>query len=249
MSLSDRLNTRRGKHQTLGAAALAAALLLAGYSLHGTTASSAEAARAVPPPTSDEPASQAPSAVAVFAGGCFWGVQGVFQHVSGVTNAVSGYAGGDIKTARYEVVGSGMTGHAESVQITYDPRKISYGRLLQIYFSVAHDPTQLNRQGPDVGTQYRSAIFPATAEQARVAQAYIAQINQAKVFPTAIVTRIEPDKMFYPAEAYHQNYLTLHPNNPYIAFNDMPKLDELKRFFPDLYRAEPALVATASMTN
>src|SRR5262249_22697001 len=138
---------------------------------------------------------------------------------------------------------------AESVQITYDPRRISYGRLLQIYFSVGHDPTQLNRQGPDVGTQYRSVIFPTTVEQARVASAYIEQINQAKVFPRAVVTQTERNKAFYPAEAYHQNYLTLHPDNPYIVFNDLPKLDELKRFFPDLYRADPALVATASMTN
>jgi peptide-methionine (S)-S-oxide reductase len=217
--------------------------------LRATTASSAESARVVPPPATYERASQAPSEVAVFAGGCFWGVQGVFQHVAGVTNAVSGYTGGESRTAHYEVVGSGMTGHAESVQITYDPQKITYGRLLQVYFSVAHDPTQLDRQGPDTGTQYRSAIFPVNAEQARVAKAYVDQINQAKVFPAAVVTRIEPDKMFYPAEAYHQNYLTLHPHAPYIAINDMPKIDDLKRLFPDLYRADPALVATTSMTN
>jgi len=243
MSLRDHTNW------VFGATALAAVLLLGAYDLRETSAASAEAARAVPPPVSDEAASQQPSEVAVFAGGCFWGVQGVFQHVSGVANAVSGYAGGDAKTARYEVVGSGMTGHAESVQVTYDPSRISYGRLLQIYFSVAHDPTQLDRQGPDRGTQYRSTIFPATAEQARVAKAYIQQINQAKVFPASVVTTIEPDKMFYPAEGYHQNYLTLHPNNPYIVYNDLPKLDELKRFFPDLYRADPALVPTARMTN
>jgi peptide-methionine (S)-S-oxide reductase len=249
MSLRHHVNTRPGKRLAVGAAALTVALLLGGYALRGSTASSVEAAHAVPPPANDEPTSQTSSAVAVFAGGCFWGVQGVFQHVSGVTGAVSGYAGGDAKTARYEVVGSGLTGHAESVQVTYDPRQISYGRLLQIYFSVAHDPTQLDRQGPDVGTQYRSAIFPVTAEQAHVAKAYIDQIDQAKVFPVAIVTKIEPDKTFYPAEAYHQNYLTLHPNNPYIVYNDLPKLGELKRFFPDLYRAEPALVRTASLTN
>jgi peptide-methionine (S)-S-oxide reductase len=243
------MNRRPGRRQACGAAALAATLLLAGYALRGPTASSAETARAVPPPANDEPASQASSAVAVFAGGCFWGVQGVFQHVSGVTNAVSGYVGGDTKTARYEVVSSGLTGHAESVQVTYDPRRISYGRLLQVYFSVAQDPTQLDHQGPDVGTQYRSVIFPATAEQARIAKAYIDQIDQAKVFPVAIVTKIEPDKTFHPAEAYHQNYLTLHPNNPYIVYNDLPKLDELKRLFPDLYRAEPALVKTESLTN
>jgi len=240
----------RHKRRTVGAAALIiGSLLLAGYGLRGATASSTENARAVPPPAIDEPASQAPSEVAVFAGGCFWGVQGVFQHVSGVTNAVSGYAGGASSTAHYEIVSSGSTGHAESVQVTFDPRKITYGRLLQVYFSVAHDPTQLDRQGPDFGTQYRSAIFPANAEQARIAKAYIDQINQAKVFTAALVTRIEPDKTFYPAEAYHQNYLTLHPHNPYIAVNDLPKIDDLKQVFPDLYRTDPMLVATASMTN
>jgi peptide-methionine (S)-S-oxide reductase len=240
--------SRHGK-RAVCTGALIIGLLLAGYGLRGTIASSAESARAVPAPAIDEPASQASSEVAVFAGGCFWGVQGVFQHVLGVTNAVSGYAGGESRTAHYETVGSGSTGHAESVQITYDPRKISYGRLLQVYFSVAHDPTQLDRQGPDFGTQYRSAIFPVNGEQARVAKAYIDQINQAKVLPAALVTRIEPDKTFYPAEGYHQNYLTLHPSNPYIAINDLPKIDALKRYFPDLYRADPALVTTASATN
>jgi peptide-methionine (S)-S-oxide reductase len=248
MSLPSLTPPRRWKRHA-AAALFAALLLLAGYGLHGKAASSAESARAVPSPAIDEPASQASSEVAVFAGGCFWGVQGVFQHVAGVTNAVSGYAGGGAKSAHYEIVSSGMTGHAESVQLTYDPRKISYGRLLQIYFSVAHDPTQLNRQGPDFGTQYRSAIFPRNAEQTRVAQAYIDQLSRAKEFPAAIVTRIEPDQAFYPAEGYHQNYLTLHPNNPYIVFNDLPKLEALKRLFPDLYRADPALVTTASMTN
>jgi peptide-methionine (S)-S-oxide reductase len=235
---------------TIGAAALIiGSLLLAGYCLQGTIASATQIARAVPHPTTDEPASQAASEVAVFAGGCFWGVQAVFQHVRGVTNAVSGYAGGESSTARYEVVGSGMTGHAESVQITYDPRKITYGRLLQIYFSVAHDPTQVDRQWPDLGTQYRSAIFPANAEQARVAKAYIDQIEQVKVFPAAVATRIEPDKTFYPAEDYHQNYLTLHPHDPYIVMYDLPKIDNLKRLFPGLYRADPALVVSTSMTN
>jgi peptide-methionine (S)-S-oxide reductase len=241
--------SRRRSNVLTAAALVAAALLLAGYGLHGSVASSAERARTVPPPALDEPASQAPSEVAVLAGGCFWGVQGVFQHVDGVTNAVSGYTGGDAKTAHYEIVSSGTTGHAESVQVTYDPRKITYGRLLQVYFSVAHDPTELNRQGPDDGTQYRSAVFPVNAEQARVAKAYVEQINQAKVFPEPIVTRIEPGKTFYPAEAYHQNFLTLHPNYPYIAINDIPKLNDLKRLFPDVYRASPVLVATASLTN
>jgi peptide-methionine (S)-S-oxide reductase len=199
----------------------------------------------VPAPTIDEqlvPADPA-SEVAVLAGGCFWGVQGVFQHVDGVINAVSGYAGGEQRTAHYETVGSGGTGHAESVQVTFDPHKISYGRLLQIYFSVVHDPTQLNRQGPDVGTQYRSVIFPSNPEQARVAKAYIAQLSQTRIFNAAIVTKIEPDRPFYPAEDYHQDFLTKHPGHPYIVYNDLPKIDDLKRLFPGVYRAEPVLVA------
>jgi peptide-methionine (S)-S-oxide reductase len=167
----------------------------------------------------------------------------VFQRVAGVTGAVSGYAGGAQNTAQYQTVGSGRTGHAEAVKITYDPRKVSYGQLLQIYFSVAHNPTELNRQGPDAGTQYRSAIFPATAEQARLAASYIAQLNGAKAFDAAIVTRIEPDKIFYPAEAYHQDYLTLHPTSPYIAYYDLPKIEDLKRLFPLVYREKPVLVS------
>jgi peptide-methionine (S)-S-oxide reductase len=172
-------------------------------------------------------------------------VQGVFQHVIGVTQAVSGYAGGNQATAEYETVTTGRTGHAESVQITFDPQQISYGQLLQIYFSVAHDPTELDRQGPDVGTQYRSAIFPTTAEQARVAQAYIDQLQQAAVFSSPIVTRVEPDLTFYPAEAYHQDFLTRNPHNPYIMINDVPKIENLKRSQPDFYRADPVLVAPA----
>jgi len=209
--------------------------------------SPAEVAHTIPAPVVDEEsgAQATTSELAVLAGGCFWGVQGVFQHVSGVTNAVSGYAGGDKKTAKYEMVGSGRTGHAESVRITFDPRKISYGRILQIYFSVAHDSIQLNRQGPDVGTQYRSAIFPLSADQARVAKAYIAQLNQARVYDAAIVTKIEPNREFYAAEDYHQDFMTLHPSHPYIVYNDLPKIEELKRLFPDTYMAEPALVATA----
>jgi peptide-methionine (S)-S-oxide reductase len=207
--------------------------------------SMAESGRAIPAPAVDEPAG-AGAEVAVVAGGCFWGVQGVFQHVDGVTNAVSGYAGGAKDTAEYETVSTGKTGHAESVRITFDPRKISYGRILQIYFSVAHDPTELNRQGPDSGTQYRSAIFPTNPEQARIAAAYIAQLDQAHVFAVPIVTKIEDGKQFYPAEAYHQDYLTRHPTQPYIAINDLPKIDELKRLLPSLYRADPVLVAAAS---
>jgi peptide-methionine (S)-S-oxide reductase len=213
----------------------------------------AEEARVIPAPAAaGQPGANATSnatETAVLAGGCFWGVQGVFQHVKGVTNAVSGYAGGDKKTAQYEVVGTGRTGHAESVRITFDPRQISYGRILQIYFSVAHNPTELNRQGPDVGTQYRSAIFPASAEQAQIAKAYIGQLNQAHAFDAAIVTKIEPGKEFYPAEDYHQDFLTLHPNYPYIVYNDLPKLDDLKRIFADLYRADPVLVSAARATN
>ena len=207
----------------------------------------AEGAHALPPPALDAPPGQATSAVVVLAGGCFWGVQGVFQHVKGVTSAVSGYAGGDKKTAEYETVGTGRTGHAESVQVAYDPRQISYGRILQIFFSVVHDPTELNRQGPDTGTQYRSAIFPANAEQAEVAKAYIAQLDQTHTFKKAIVTRIEPDRPFYPAEGYHQDFLTRNPANLYIAINDLPKIADLKRLLPDLYRADPVLVHAAAV--
>ena len=205
----------------------------------------AEITRMVPAPLLDETAPLASTELAVLAGGCFWGVQGVFQHVGGVVTAVSGYAGGVRDTAHYQMVSNGTTGHAESVQITFDPHRITYGRLLQIYFSVAHDPTELNRQGPDTGTQYRSAIFPQTAEQARIAEAYIEQLNQAKIFSSSIVTTVEPGKEFYPAEAYHQDYLTLYPTQPYIAMNDLPKIAALERLFPDLYRSAPVLVAAA----
>jgi peptide-methionine (S)-S-oxide reductase len=222
---------------------LMAALLSAGAWL-AVSRSSAEEGRAIPAPALDEAPAQGTSPeVAVLAGGCFWGVQGVYQHVKGVSNAVSGYAGGESGTAQYEVVGSGTTGHAESVSITFDPSVISYGRILQIYFSVAHDPTQLNRQGPDTGTQYRSTIFPTNPEQAKVAKAYIDQLNQARVFDAAIVTTIEPDRQFYPAEDYHQDFLTLNPLYPYIVINDLPKIENLKTFFPELYRDDPVLVA------
>jgi peptide-methionine (S)-S-oxide reductase len=225
-------------------------LLVAGAGLLASRWSVAEDARTIPAPVSDEPAGQAgTSEVAIVAGGCFWGVQGVFQHVKGVSNAVSGYAGGDRETAHYEVVSGGETGHAESVQITFDPRQISYGRILQIYFSVAHDPTQLDRQGPDVGTQYRSAIFPTSAEQAEIAKAYIAQLDRARVFDGAIVTKIEPDRSFYPAEDYHQDFLVQNPTYPYIVINDLPKIGDLKRLFPDAYRDDPVLVAAARSTN
>ncbi|RQH07256.1 peptide-methionine (S)-S-oxide reductase MsrA [Bradyrhizobium sp. RP6] len=186
---------------------------------------------------------------AVVAGGCFWGVQGVFQHTAGVVNAVSGYAGGTKATADYQTVSSGRTGHAESVEIKYDPKKISYGKILQIYFSVVHDPTQLNRQGPDVGPQYRSAIFTASDEQKKVAEAYIAQLNAARVFNKPIVTKVGALEAFYPAEAYHQDYLTLHPNQPYIAYNDIPKVENLKKLFADNYIEKPTLVNASKATN
>ena len=226
-----------------------ALLLGAGLVLRGVP-SAAESARSIPPPALDEQAKpRATSEVAVLAGGCFWGVQGVFQHVDGVTSAVSGYAGGAAKTAHYEMVGTNTTGHAESVQVTFDPGRISYGRILQIYFSVAHDPTELNRQGPDVGTQYRSAIFPTNPEQSHIAEAYIAQLNQSHVFDSPVVTKIEPGGEFFPAEDYHQDFLTRNPRHPYIVINDLPKIENLKRLFPDLYRATPVLVVAATPRN
>ena len=196
----------------------------------------ADSAVTLPAPAVDIPATAAKGPqTAVFAGGCFWGVDAVFKHVKGVSSVVSGYAGGGAKTADYEMVSTGMTGHAESVEVTYDPAKVSYGQLLTVFFSVAHDPTQLNRQGPDTGTQYRSAIFTTNDEQKRVAQAYVAQLDKAKVFPGPIVTEIVPLPAFYPAEAYHQNYLALHPTQPYIVYNDLPKVANLKTQFPALY--------------
>jgi peptide-methionine (S)-S-oxide reductase len=196
----------------------------------------------IAPPAMDLPADSNNLQTAVFAGGCFWGVQGVFQHVQGVKNAVSGYDGGAASTAQYDSVSGGDTGHAESVAVTYDPSKVSYGKLLQIYFSVAHNPTELNRQGPDSGTQYRSAIFAQNAEQQKVAQAYIAQLDAAKAFDKPIVTQVETGKAFYPAESYHQDFLTENPSYPYIVINDLPKVAQLKKLFPDQYRAEPVLV-------
>jgi peptide-methionine (S)-S-oxide reductase len=209
--------------------------------------SSAEPSVAVPAPAVDESPATSTSETAVFAGGCFWGVQGVFQHVEGVRNAVSGYAGGAKDTAEYEVVSSGRTGHAESVKVTYDPSKITYGRLLQIYFSVAHDPTELNRQGPDSGTQYRSTIFPSNDDQAKVAKAYIDQLDTANTFGKKLATTIESGRTFYPAEGYHQDYLTLNPYQPYIVYNDLPKIAALKQMFPNAYRAKPVLTSEAGL--
>jgi peptide-methionine (S)-S-oxide reductase len=203
----------------------------------------AAASSTVPAPLIDEPAgSPGASETALLAGGCFWGVQGVFQHVKGVSQALSGYAGGDASTAHYETVGTGDTGHAESVRITYDPSQVTFGQLLHIFFAVVHDPTELNRQGPDDGTQYRSAIFPQNDIQQKVADAYIAQLTQAKVFDAPIVTRTDRDSGFFPAEDYHQDYLNTNPTALYIAINDMPKLEALKQTFPDLYREQPVLV-------
>jgi peptide-methionine (S)-S-oxide reductase len=197
----------------------------------------AESAVALPAPAADIPAT-APKTLqtAVFAGGCFWGIEAVFRHVNGVSSAVSGYAGGDAKSAEYRTVSSGTTRHAESVKVTYDPAQVSYGQLLQVFFSVAHDPTQLNRQGPDTGMQYRSAIFATNEDQKRVAQAYIEQLNRAKTFARPIATQVVTLPAFYDAEPYHQNYAALHLNEPYIAINDLPKVAHLRTQFPNLYR-------------
>ena len=236
------------KFSAIFAALTSFALVMAGL-VFAATAASAQEGLSIPPPVIDATKSAASKETAIFAGGCFWGVQGVFQRVKGVTNAVSGYAGGDKDTAVYEVAGGGRTGHAESVRITFDPTKVSYGHLLQIYFSVAHDPTQLNRQGPDKGTQYRSTIFATSDEQARIAKAYIGQLDKARVYKRAIVTTIERGKTFYPAEAYHQDFLTNNPDYPYIAYVDMPKIENLKRLFPRDYRAEPVLVEKVGLEN
>jgi peptide-methionine (S)-S-oxide reductase len=221
-----------------GAAAIGALVIAAFVAMPSRAA---EDAVKIPPPAADAQGSDGIQ-TAVLSGGCFWGVQGVFQHTAGVTSAVSGYAGGSQMTATYEQVSSGTTGHAESVQVKYDPKKISYGKILQIFFSVVHDPTQLNRQGPDSGTQYRSAIFTTSDEQKKVAEAYIAQLNAAKVYPKQIVTKVGPLQGFFAAEAYHQDYLTLHPNQPYIAYNDLPKVANLKKLFADNYVEKPTLV-------
>jgi peptide-methionine (S)-S-oxide reductase len=231
----------------VGAAAIA---LFAAGRLVLAPAALAEPATVLPAPAEDQPAAQNGGLqTAVLAGGCFWGVQAVFQHTNGVTKAVSGYAGGSKETADYEIVSSGRTGHAESVEVTFDPSVISYGSILQIYFSVAHDPTELNRQGPDEGPQYRSEIFTSDETQRNVAAAYIAQLDHAGAFKQPIATKVGTLTAFYPAEAYHQDYATLHPNNLYIVYNDLPKVENLKRLFPDRYRPTPVLVAAARNTN
>jgi peptide-methionine (S)-S-oxide reductase len=226
---------------------LTALFMVSSIGLAMNAARAAEPAVSVPAPVIEAAAtSSAGLQTIVLAGGCFWGVQGVFEHTKGVTQAVSGYSGGKKETAHYETVSTERTGHAESVQVTYEPKEISYGKILQIYFSVAHNPTELNYQGPDRGPSYRSAIFYANDEQKRVAQAYIAQLDKAHVFPGPIVTTLEPFGGFYPAEDYHQDFLVLHPSYPYIVFNDLPKVDNLKRLFPDFYRDMPVTVMASS---
>lgn len=243
--------SRAALASTLGALGLAAAVLLGVHPgssafnparLVGLGASEdSTASFVVPAPAVDEPPATAQE-TAVLAGGCFWGVQGVFQHVAGVTQATSGYSGGELSTANYEAVSTGSTGHAEAVRITYDPARVTFGQLLRIYFSVVADPTQLDRQGPDEGAQYRSAIFAQNPTQQRVAAAYLAQISQAAVFGGPIVTTVEPDTGFFAAEQYHQDYLNSNPSAPYIAMNDMPKVDDLRSLFPTEYRDQPVLV-------
>jgi peptide-methionine (S)-S-oxide reductase len=222
--------------------------LLAIFAIEVAPSFAAEDAVIIPPPAVDVQNASGIQTV-VLAGGCFWGVQGVFQHTAGVVNAVSGYSGGSKMNADYNMVSTGTTGHAESVEVKFDPKKISYGKILQIFFSVVHDPTQLNRQGPDTGTQYRSAIFITSDEQKKVADAYVAQLNAAGVYKKPIVTKVGPLEGFFAAEAYHQDYLTLHPNQPYIAYNDLPKVENLKKIFAANYIEKPTLVSSIKVTN
>ncbi|UXN61082.1 peptide-methionine (S)-S-oxide reductase MsrA [Phyllobacterium zundukense] len=222
---------------------LAATILLSpGYAV------ASETVTMVPPPSLDQKSS-ANSETVVLAGGCFWGVQGVYQHMKGVTSAVSGYSGGKKETASYEIVSGGDTGHAESVEVTFNPKAVSLGKILQVYFSVVHNPTELNRQGPDSGTQYRSAIFTTSADQEKVAKAYIAQLDKAKVYSDPIVTKVSSLEKFYPAEAYHQDYATINPTQPYIAYYDLPKIENLSKLFPQDYRDKPVLVSEAKASN
>jgi peptide-methionine (S)-S-oxide reductase len=222
-------------------------LVISLFGLAASAARAEEPAVVIPPPALDAPSAAAGGTqTVVLAGGCFWGVQAVYQHAKGVTQAVSGYAGGKKETAHYEMVGTGRTGHAESVSVTFDPQQITYGKILQIYFSVAHNPTELNYQGPDHGTQYRSTIFFANEDQKKIAEAYIAQLGKAKLFGRPIVTTLEPLSGFYPAEDYHQDFAVLHPTYPYIVFNDLPKVDNLKRLFGNVYRETPVTVMASS---
>ncbi len=248
MNLRQIVSTPIARHRLAGWVGGAVLALGATFTLmaHGV----AETAVVIPAPAMDEPAqSGATSETAVLSGGCFWGVQAVFQHVKGVHRVVSGYSGGAKDTASYPMVSTGRTGHAESVEITFDPRLVSYGTILQVYFSVAHNPTELDRQGPDSGTQYRSAIFTANETQKQVAEDYVAQLDKAGVFGHPIVTKISPLTAFYPAEDYHQDYATRHPENPYIAYNDLPKVDNLSRVFPALYTPKAKLVSAGAAVN
>ena len=226
------------KRRAVAATAVCGIMLILWGTVGRLAVSAAERPAEIPPPALDNPKAAGPPQTVVLAGGCFWGVQAVFQHLNGVQRALSGYAGGERATAEYEIVSSGRTGHAESVQVTFDPSVVSYGEILQVFFSVAHDPTQLNRQGPDSGTQYRSAIFYADEQQKQIATAYIAQLDQTGKFRKQIVTRVDPLQGFYAAEGYHQDYLVKHPNDPYIVFNDLPKVRNFERTLPKLYRAE-----------
>jgi len=225
--------------QEIAGVALAVCLVVLGFQW---TAGAAESAVSLPAPVSDAAKQAGPLQTAVLAGGCFWGVQGVFEHVKGIRRVLSGYSGGEQSSAEYEIVGSGTTGHAESVQIVYDPKEVTYGELLRVFFSVAHDPTQLDRQGPDRGSQYRSSIFYANDAQRKIAASYIAQLNNAKVFSKPIATRLDPLKRFYPAEDYHQDFLINNPHHPYIVFNDLPKIRNLQRIYPDIYADAPVTV-------
>ncbi|WP_425984953.1 peptide-methionine (S)-S-oxide reductase MsrA [Ensifer sp. R-19] len=235
-----RSKSARASYRPLGMLVATFAALLAAVPV----AAAQEPAVVIPPPSLDEKVSGT-TEIAVFAGGCFWGVQGVFQHVKGVKKAVSGYSGGSAATADYETVSGGKTGHAESVEVIYDPREVTYGGLLQVFFSVAHNPTQLNYQGPDHGTQYRSALFAVTDEQKRIADAYIAELGKSRAFPAAIVTEVSPFRGFYAAEDYHQDFLTRNPTHRYIVYNDMPKIENLRVLFPQAFRANPVLVFKA----
>jgi len=228
----------------IGRAALALLCAILGYQIL-TTAFASQESVVVPGPALDNPKAAGPTQTAVLAGGCFWGVHGVYQHVRGAREVLSGYSGGTKATADYETVSRGESGHAESVEIRFDPKELSYGEILQIFFSVAHDPTQLNRQGPDVGTQYRSAIFYADESQKRIAEAYIAQLDRAKVFGRPIATKLERLTAFYRAEAYHQDFLLKNPSYPYIVVHDLPKIASLKKVFPASYRDQPVTIETA----
>jgi peptide-methionine (S)-S-oxide reductase len=221
--------------------AMTAALALSAIPFLSAHVSAEDLNKEIPAALSD-PANPAATEVAVLAGGCFWGQQGLFEHVKGVTKVVAGYSGGDRRTAQYDKVSDGDTGHAESVQITFDPRQVTFGKLLRIYFSVAHDPTELNRQGPDSGSSYRSEVFFASETQEKIARAYVAQLAAAHTFKDPIVTKIEKLNGFYPAEGYHQDFLIHNPNYPYIVFNDLPKIDALKRVLPAMYRDKPVML-------